>query len=230
MRTWADGLKDALASLKGTAGARMPAERYADAFGAAYREAFSAAESVKDIGTLETLSADKPRAVDFYRREGDPASRINLKVFTRGRPMPLSQRVPMLENMGFTVVNERTYRIVPAGSGEAERVWLHDMALERRDGRATLRVEGADTSAPAGTVRLSPRVRAAAGVHAHPHTTPLSRPTLVLVRRAHEHRHKGVGERGPPYGGGERLGRDACLVGQEQLRELVVHLFGVVGG
>ncbi len=136
VRTWADGLKDALASLKGTAGARMPAERYADAFGAAYREAFSAAESVKDIGTLETLSADKPRAVDFYRREGDPASRINLKVFTRGRPMPLSQRVPMLENMGFTVVNERTYRIVPAGSGEAERVWLHDMALERSSGGA----------------------------------------------------------------------------------------------
>jgi hypothetical protein len=42
----------------------------------------------------------------------------------------------MLENMGFTVVNERTYRIVPAGSGEAERVWLHDMALERSSGGA----------------------------------------------------------------------------------------------
>jgi hypothetical protein len=34
------------------------------------------------------------------------------------------------------------------------------LVLERRDGRATLRVEGAGTSAPVGTVRLSPRVRA----------------------------------------------------------------------
>ncbi|MGL4441925.1 MAG: NAD-glutamate dehydrogenase [Bosea sp. (in: a-proteobacteria)] len=134
VRTWADGLKDALDMAKGSARARETAERYADAFGAAYREAFSAAQAISDIETLGTLSGDKPRAVDFYRREGDAATRVNLKVFTRGAPLPLSQRVPMLENMGFTVVNERTYRIVPNGSSEAERVWLHDMTLERASG------------------------------------------------------------------------------------------------
>ncbi|MCX7339534.1 MAG: NAD-glutamate dehydrogenase [Hyphomicrobiales bacterium] len=134
VRTWADGLKEALARAKGDAKARLSAERYADAFGAAYRENFAATEALEDIAILDTLSVDKPRAVDFYRREGDPSGRVNLKVFTRATPMPLSQRVPMLENMGFTVVNERTYRIVPAGSSEAERVWLHDMALERTAG------------------------------------------------------------------------------------------------
>ncbi|MCO4052892.1 MAG: NAD-glutamate dehydrogenase [Bosea sp.] len=134
VRTWADGLKDALAMARGSLRARHSAERYADAFGAAYREAFSAAQAIEDIAILDTLSDDKPRAVDFYRREGDPGSRVNLKVFTRAAPMPLSQRVPMLENMGFTVVNERTYRIVPAGVGANERIWLHDMALERSAG------------------------------------------------------------------------------------------------
>jgi glutamate dehydrogenase len=134
VRTWADGLKDALDMAKGSAKARQSAERYAEAFGAAYRDGFSAAQAISDIETLETLTDDKPRAVDFYRREGDPATRVNLKVFTRATPMPLSQRVPMLENMGFTVVNERTYRIVPAGSTEAERVWMHDMTLERAAG------------------------------------------------------------------------------------------------
>lgn len=134
VRTWADGLKDALAHAKGDVKARQSAERYADAFGAAYRENFAAAQALEDIAILDTLSADKPRAVDFYRREGDAQTRVNLKVFTRATPMPLSQRVPMLENMGFTVVNERTYRIVPAGSAETERVWLHDMALERSAG------------------------------------------------------------------------------------------------
>jgi glutamate dehydrogenase len=29
------------------------------------------------------------------------------------------------------VVNERTYRVVPAGATDADRVWLHDMVLER---------------------------------------------------------------------------------------------------
>src|SRR5438105_1892208 len=34
--------------------------------------------------------------------------------------------------MGFKVVDERTYRIMPGGA----EVWLHDMMLERADGRA----------------------------------------------------------------------------------------------
>ncbi len=131
VRTWSDGLKNALEAAKGSVRARQFADRYAEAFSAAYRENFTASEAIEDIEILETLSDGKQRAVDFYRREGDPASRVNLKVFTRAHPMPLSERVPMLENMGFTVVNERTYRIVPEGAAEAARVWLHDMALER---------------------------------------------------------------------------------------------------
>jgi glutamate dehydrogenase len=45
----------------------------------------------------------------------------------------------MLENMGFRVVNERTFNITPQqnGGGSADgRVWLHDMTLERADGGA----------------------------------------------------------------------------------------------
>ena len=41
----------------------------------------------------------------------------------------------MLENMGFRVVDERTYRIEPATPGEPD-VWFHDMVLERADGGA----------------------------------------------------------------------------------------------
>ena len=37
--------------------------------------------------------------------------------------------------MGFRVVDERTYRIAPAGDG-AREVWFHDMLLERSDGGA----------------------------------------------------------------------------------------------
>ncbi len=136
VRTWTDGLRAALDETGATAKARQLAERYADAFGAAYRDTFSAHESLADIATLETLSDARQRAVAFYRREGDPVTRANLKVFTRGEAATLSARVPVLENMGFSVVNERTYHIVPLGSDDSARVWLHDMALERADGQA----------------------------------------------------------------------------------------------
>ncbi len=134
VRTWSDTLRGALEETFAGPRARALATRYADAFSGAYREAFAADAAIRDIGILETLSDDRPRAVDIYRRDGDPATRASLKVFARGTPMPLSERVPLLENLGFRVVNERTYRVAPARSAETERVWLHDMVLERASG------------------------------------------------------------------------------------------------
>ena len=56
----------------------------------------------------------------------------------------------MLENMGFRVVDERTFEIAPA-SRRAD-VWLHDMVLERADGGA---VDLDDAEARAGSLRSS---------------------------------------------------------------------------
>jgi glutamate dehydrogenase len=132
VRTWSDSLRDQLADAIGGPRARSLAARYADAFSAAYREAFGAEEAIKDIGLLEQLSEARPRAVDLYRRDGDDETRVNLKVFSRSLALPLSDRVPLLENLGFRVVNERTYRVI--STGLSDRVWLHDMALERAAG------------------------------------------------------------------------------------------------
>ena len=57
---------------------------------------------------------------------------VGLKVWSLARPLPLSERVPVLENMGFRVVDERTYHI--DSRGKAHDAWFHDMLLERRDG------------------------------------------------------------------------------------------------
>ena len=53
-------------------------------------------------------------------------------MWSRSRPIPLSERVPVLENMGFRVVDERTYHIRPQ---DAADVWFHDMMLESAPGR-----------------------------------------------------------------------------------------------
>ncbi|MDX3808030.1 MAG: NAD-glutamate dehydrogenase [Bosea sp. (in: a-proteobacteria)] len=136
VRTWSDGLKDALDREKSGPAARALAERYAAAFGAAYRERFSADDALIDIEMLQQLSGERPRAVKLYRREGDSATRANLKVFSRGGAISLSARVPLLENMGFRVVNERTFNVMPQGQASGDenvRIWLHDMTLERAD-------------------------------------------------------------------------------------------------
>jgi glutamate dehydrogenase len=134
VRTWGDSLKETLDLTRSGATARTIATRYADAFSAAYREAFTATQALDDIATIDAMSAERTRAVRLRRREADPDSRASLKLFARGGAMSLSSRVPLLENLGFRVVNERTYRIMPAGASEEERVWLHDMTLERAAG------------------------------------------------------------------------------------------------
>ncbi|GGH30116.1 NAD-glutamate dehydrogenase [Alsobacter metallidurans] len=136
VRTWSDQLADALGDAMEGSRARGVASRFAGAFSAAYREAFGPAQAIADIQVLERLDDANPRAVRVERRDNDDETRVNLKVFAFGKPLPLSERVPLLENLGFRVLNERTYRVEPEGASEAGRVWMHDMALERFQGGA----------------------------------------------------------------------------------------------
>jgi glutamate dehydrogenase len=132
VRTWADGLNEALTLASEPGKSQAMVRRYRDAFPLSYRDSYSPQVAVADIRQIEGLSPIRALGADFYARgDGDKAC-AGLKVWSRERPIPLSERVPALENMGFKVVDERTYRIEP---GEVE-VWLHDMMLERADGAA----------------------------------------------------------------------------------------------
>jgi glutamate dehydrogenase len=127
VRTWGDALADALAEAHDPIRARALLARYQDAFSQAYREAFSPLDAVSDIRAIEQLAAERPLGVDFYQHLWDETRAVGLKVWSRGRPIPLSERVPVLEHMGFRVVDESTYHVHP-GDGGAD-FWLHDMML-----------------------------------------------------------------------------------------------------
>ncbi len=133
VRTWTDGLMDALAVAHGEVAGRTLFERYRAAFSQGYQEAYPPTDAVSDIRVIESLSEGKPLSADFHRRMADDGVGIGLKIWSHNRPIPLSERVPVLENMGFRVVDELTYRIAP-GTPEEPDVWFHDMAIERADG------------------------------------------------------------------------------------------------
>ncbi|MBI4366430.1 MAG: NAD-glutamate dehydrogenase [Deltaproteobacteria bacterium] len=132
VRTWTDGLAAALALVNPPDQARELFNRYALAFSAGFQEAYLPAIAAGDIRVIEDLSEQRPLNVDFHHRIEEEQRAVGLKVWSWQRPLPLSERVPVLENMAFRVVDERTYRIAPKGEGEHE-VWFHDMLLERRD-------------------------------------------------------------------------------------------------
>ena len=149
VRTWVDELADELARVYDAARARALLKRYRDAFSEGYQENYSPVTALGDIRIIEGLTPSRPLGVDFHRRGGDPGDCVGLKVWSYNRPIPLSERVPVLENMGFKVVDERTYRIARHADPQDDTqddiqddaqakadVWFHDMLLERADGRA----------------------------------------------------------------------------------------------
>ena len=131
VRNWSDDFERALGSRHGFARAHELSGRFGEAFSAAYREAYSPETAVADLGTLAKLSPERMLAIHFYRRNAARKEEANLKVWSFEKPLPLSARVPVLEHMGFSVVDERTYALAGKGSDCA---YLHDMTLTRVGG------------------------------------------------------------------------------------------------
>jgi glutamate dehydrogenase len=129
VRNWTDALDEAFAAAHPAAMRRLLLARYREAFPVDYREVYPAAAAVADIGVIETLTEAHPLGVELYGGAGTGGA--GLKVLSHSRPIPLSERVPVLENMGFRVIDERTYHIAPQ---DAADVWLHDTALDGASG------------------------------------------------------------------------------------------------
>jgi glutamate dehydrogenase len=134
VQNWTDRLRAALAAQHEGVQARALGMRYATAFSPAYRDLYATDIAVADIATIQRLGATRPIAIDFLEQPGASRTQLHLRILSRGEALPLSTRVPMLENMGFRAVDERTDHIQPANSDHGQTFWLHDMTLERASG------------------------------------------------------------------------------------------------
>lgn len=131
-RNWQDQLIETISRNDSRSKAVALLEKYKSAFNRAYQEAYNSQSARFDIEIAESLSSENPLGLAIYRRADDDFNTCSLKVMHLGGAIPLSERVPLLENMGFSVVNERTYRIKPRGL--REMIYLHDMTILRADG------------------------------------------------------------------------------------------------
>ncbi|TPW31126.1 NAD-glutamate dehydrogenase [Martelella alba] len=97
----------------------------------AYRAAFRPDEAVADLDRIVAAGESGAPRIAFYRpADGDSADELRLKIFKAGGPLALSQRVPLLENLGFTVLSERTFDLtLDNGFDPPGDLVLHDMEL-----------------------------------------------------------------------------------------------------
>lgn len=126
-RTWQDDLKDALVEHCGEERGNDLLKRYQNAFPAGYQETFQARIAVVDIEYFETLSEMHPLAMSLYRPLEEAEDIIRFKLFRRGATIPLSDVVPILENMGLRIISERPYEINAKNSEDA--IWINDYRM-----------------------------------------------------------------------------------------------------
>ena len=126
-RWWLDDLRDALVDARGEEAGLALFARAADAFPAAYREAFGSAAAVKDLERLDRLADGGEDVVTalYQRFDGSAAGELRLKLYSR-QAITLSSVLPVLEQMGVQVVDERPYELRPSGAATA---WIYDFGL-----------------------------------------------------------------------------------------------------
>ena len=125
-RRWEDDLRDALIATVGEARGNELFRLFGNAFPAGYREEFAARAAVPDIEMMARLSDAEPLATALYRPLEAPPGTLRFKLFRRGSPVSLSDSLPMLENMGLRVLDERPYRVSPQG---LPPIWIHDLGM-----------------------------------------------------------------------------------------------------
>ncbi|MEL6871315.1 MAG: NAD-glutamate dehydrogenase, partial [Pseudomonadota bacterium] len=142
-RTWRDRLANAITSSETPLSPQ--AARYCAAFPAGYAETFSTSRALDDARAMEQMAADEEVAVRFMPEGGEAsAGSVDVAIYARDKPLPLSERVPVLEQMGFRVIDEQSFRVpFPLSDGAADIV-VHDMHLKAAGTASTEIAEARD--------------------------------------------------------------------------------------
>ena len=134
VRSWSEGVSVAANQRYGAEEGTALSNRWAEAFPPAYRVHFEVEDALADVerfGKYEEPGHVGP-VVKFYVPEEDEDSEVNarMKLYLKV-PLSLSKILPVLQNLGLDVIEERPFAITPAGSDPR---YLYDLGLKFPEG------------------------------------------------------------------------------------------------
>lgn len=124
--SWMDVLKRALTDYFGEEKGNLLTKRYNFAFQAGFREAFTPRHTVFDIEQIERLTNTDDLEMSFYRPLNASPDLLCFKLYHLETTIPLSDALPMLENMGLRVIGEQPYQIT---LNDRTKVWVNDFEM-----------------------------------------------------------------------------------------------------
>lgn len=131
-KSWRDQLEERLADCGALRQAANVWQRYGDAFPATYQALQSVADAENDIVRIESMG---PKESVRFALVGDycaigPETTFELVLYSRGKAVVLSHIMPVLENVGFEVLNEKSALVNPQGT---ESIYVHRFSVRSAD-------------------------------------------------------------------------------------------------
>ena len=79
-----------------------------------------------DLRRVLSLTPENPLATALQHRLDDDENDLRFKLYRRGEPITLSAVLPLLENLGVAVVDERPFEFRPT---TAHAAWVYDIGV-----------------------------------------------------------------------------------------------------
>ncbi len=125
-RSWQDDLISSLIDGVGEEKGNQYFQSYRTAFGTSYREVFSTRTAVVDIQHISSIKDDDDVAMSLYRNVADSGNFFKFKLYKPNALLPLSDVIPILENLGLRVIGENPYGVTRT---DGKQYWIHDFTL-----------------------------------------------------------------------------------------------------
>ncbi|UUY06923.1 NAD-glutamate dehydrogenase [Pseudomonas sp. J452] len=132
-RSWKDDYASLVVESFGEAQGTQVLADFPKGFPAGYCERFAPHSAVVDMQHLLSLSAERPLVMSFYQPLAQGEQELHCKLYHADTPLPLSDVLPILENLGLRVLGEFPYKLRRADGRE---FWIHDFAFTSAEGTA----------------------------------------------------------------------------------------------
>src|SRR5579863_7372566 len=123
--TWKEQLQKELVREYGQKKGPALYKKYHQAFPLGYSDDYTTEMAVSDIGFIDALSPDNTLMVRFYFAP-EKEYPLHLRLFQWQKPIPLSDVLPMLENLDLRTFNERPHKLT---LNPETSIWISDFAV-----------------------------------------------------------------------------------------------------
>jgi len=127
IRSWDDELGEILIRKCGEEKGLQLLRRFGDAFPLSYQGDVAPHVASFDVLTAASLRNVEDLQMSLYKPKRRVQGILRFKLFKYSEPIPLSDVLPMLENLGMRIVSERPYELMLA---DGNRIWIQDFDMQ----------------------------------------------------------------------------------------------------